>query len=286
MLDSFFNGENILPYGKHYFKYLTDLIVVKNEIKNACLLTYDETYYNTKAEDEINELKRFAKKNNLNIRFSRLNDNTSEKLKSENEIKIELYKVEFDFGAWAGQRYTVEANKNIFGYPSCCVQKLINYRHRFNYMTTRFDELCETTKKKSLPFYVNPFLLQSPYHIYSHRPCSLECTETLKQSIRNFNVIAKENIHFAKKIRYLNKKIFLFLYDHNYCLIFDGKVKNNHIIYKRIVMDNLPERLSFLREDCKKGDNIITKDDSFIIRKGKEIVKMMKNQKNRVFEFY
>ena len=282
VLRDFFAGKDILPYDKHYFKDLTEIILVKNGVKNVCLLAYEQKYF----DREYKELKEFAEENGLKLKIYHVrNEYTSKDISYENEIHIALYREEYEFGALDDKEYTTKNNPTILGYPDCCVEKMYN-DPVYDYMNSRFDELCDSTERTSLPYVTNPFMMRTPFHIIVHRPCSLECKETLKQGIRNIKIIMKENIYFARKLRYLNKKIFLFIYRDNLCLIFDGIFENGRICYKKVLHNGGDMELENIKEKFKKGDSFIMKDNIIIIEKNKTMIDKIHLYNYKLFNFY
>ncbi|TSA45275.1 hypothetical protein D4R51_02110 [bacterium] len=175
---------------------------------------------------------------------------------------------------------------NRFSYPSCCI-KSFNIRTHSYYFTNNIKKLL--IDQDTFDFRLNPFLINSPFHLYSHLPCSLHCEETLTYATKLLNITKRYNKTLYSHIVYFNKTFGLYLDICGMCLLFKGKLADGQINYKDFYPRKLYENRvrqskrdsiessNLFREICQalsEGNKFTLRDNKLIIKKNRKIVQI------------
>lgn len=211
----------------------------------------------------------------------------------------------------AKEAFEAEKNKNtrklgkLLGYPECCIDFYMNtvIKKKFPFPIYSF-----IGTKGKLYFYANnifnldtrlgskdreiisenpDFLIKIPqFYLIWHLPCSFNCKKSIKIGKEVLKALEDKVPVLAEKIVDALKRPFLFIDDFNW-IVFDGKVKENEIIYKNI----LPYKSLFPKEKIeliRKGDKIKVFDDEILIFKDENSIgKILKedNYKGVIMDF-
>jgi hypothetical protein len=175
---------------------------------------------------------------------------------------------------------------NRFSYPSCCI-KSFNIRTHSYYFTNNIKQLL--INNDTFDFRMNPFLMDYPFHLYNHLPCSLHCKKTLSYSKKLLNTIRRYNKTLYSHIVYFNKTFGLYLDICGMCLLFKGELADGQIHYKvfypsilyknRIKQsksDSIDSSILFQKicQALSEGNRFALKDNNLIIKKNKKTVKI------------
>jgi MoaA/NifB/PqqE/SkfB family radical SAM enzyme len=135
-------------------------------------------------------------------------------------------------------RAEMEENpSNRFSYPSCC-EKL--YKQR-KYLPYHFENNLRSyfLKNSIFDFRMNPFFHDTPFHLYLHLPCSLDCKRTLAFAKKLLDIIKIKNKILYSHIINFNKSPIFFT---DICcsgILLKGSMKGNKINYKSCYSDSL-----------------------------------------------
>jgi hypothetical protein len=173
---------------------------------------------------------------------------------------------------------------NRLSYPSCCV-KAFNIKTHSYYFTNNMKNLL--VDQNTFDFKMNPFLMNSPFHLFSHLPCSLHCKKTLNYAAKLLNIVKKYNKPLYAYIVYFNKTFGLYLDICGMCLLFKGKKVRDQIVYKDFYpkklyktrikqskQDSVDDPRTF-REICRslsRGNAFTLKGNKLIIKKDRKII--------------
>jgi hypothetical protein len=175
---------------------------------------------------------------------------------------------------------------NRFSYPSCCIKSFDIKTHSY-YFTNNIKQIL--VSQDTFDFRMNPFLMDYPFHLYNHLPCSLHCRRTLSYATKLLSIIKKYNKILYSHIIYFNKAFGLYLDICGMCLLFKGGIMDGQIVYKdfypRKLYENRidqSERESINSSDlfqkiCQalsEGNRFTLSDNKLIIRKNRKLVRI------------
>lgn len=176
---------------------------------------------------------------------------------------------------------------NRFSYPSCCIDAFLKKDGAF-YFENRNRDLSVGEKMDDFDFRMNPFLIASPFHLYSHLPCSLRCSKTLDYAKKLLDIIKCKNKQLYYDIIHFNRAPVLYIDICGTGILFKGIAKKQKIIYKSFYYDFFPQKNVIERsnnnipsdrilyhkliKELAKGDQIDICDSGLMIRKGTELV--------------
>lgn len=294
-----FDSEKIKQFnGSNFVDSSPDLIAVKYGIKKVTRIPCNNL-------NEFWELKKGLERNLLKVvcsdekLFGKLNmyiskfENLAEKAK-EIDPSFKIINHNKNFEDILDDVYQFG---ELLSYPQCCIKKYIENVSK-NVKVSK-DSLKVSIK---INFLFNNILNGVSNHYLSfHFPCSFDCEKTLDYQRKIFNKIEEVSPHFAKEIKqYLQNPYLIFLdpsfdnmfvsWDNRKGFIFDGFVKNNSLIYSRVVYfktiypdcktDEVNKKFRLLIEKIKEGNKIIFGIDKFQIYKNKIFLHEFENKEN------
>jgi hypothetical protein len=125
-----------------------------------------------------------------------------------------------------------DKQKRLLSIPDCCFAE---FRARDPaHSDDWFRDLSSPVKTaNTAPFLLNPFTRASPFHLFKHRPCSLNCGKTFDYAARLLRHIKHDDPVFYTGIRMFLKVPVLLL--DKYAVAFEGGIKRGKVSYKRII---------------------------------------------------
>jgi len=244
-------------------KNIPELIAVKFGLKDATSI-------------DISHHCEFKKKYDIALNFCQKAGLRINYYEAAGEYKLIISKKKFELQK--GEEIRDQNKNNWFSYPKCCIEKYRNEGQR-NYLINGLKKFFE--KKEIFNFKMNPFLANTPFHLFVHQPCSLECEKTLKYSQQLLNIIKQKNNELYNYIVLLNKTPAFYTDILGIGILFQGKKELNKIFYKNFYFEkqgsiaqskyNTKEDLSYLKEimqSIQQGDNLILKNNKLTIKKG------------------
>jgi hypothetical protein len=264
-------------YGQYYKKFgviadiLPELMAVKFGLKKALTFT-------VKTRKEFNKhypsIKNICAKSELWVDYV-----PSKRNRQDYDILISKSKL----GVISDDKDQNKGNR--FSYPPCCI-KSFNIKTHSYYFTNNMKNLL--LNQDAFDFRMNPFLMDYPFHLYSHLPCSLHCKKTLSYSKKLLNIIRRYNKILYSHIVFFNKTFGLYLDICGMCLLFKGEIVDSQIRYKEFFPKSLYEsRIKQSKRDsiessdlfqkiCQalsEGNRFMLKDNKLIIKKNRKIVR-------------
>jgi hypothetical protein len=178
-----------------------------------------------------------------------------------------------------------ENGGNRFSYPSCCVKAFDKSTHSY-YFTNNIKKML--VGQDTFDFRMNPFLINYPFHLYTHLPCSLNCKKTLNYAAKSLDIMKEHNKLLYAHTVFFSKAIGLYLDICGMCLLFKGELADGQVNYGDFYPNKLYEnRISQSGYDLEKkpilfneiiqalsqGDNFTLKNNKLIIRKGPDAIR-------------
>jgi hypothetical protein len=149
----------------------------------------------------------------------------------------------------------------LFGYPACCIdaftgsgkdKELLDDSHVFP-LVNRIRGLI--SRSDSFAFPMNIFLRTSPFNLYKHLPCSLDCDQTLDYARQVLRIVGDANPELHDHIVRFSRTTALYTDICASAILFEGRRVNNRIDYNDFFYEYEPSgaldmSLYNLPEDC------------------------------------
>lgn len=180
-----------------------------------------------------------------------------------------------------------ENEDNRFSYPSCCIKAFSKKIEHPNYFNDDARELLKN--EDTFDFRINPFTINSPFHLISHLPCSLRCKKTINYSSNLLNAIKKQNKLWYSQVLYFNKVYVLYLDMCGIGILLKGRLSAGQIRYKdfyprRLYEKRIDKSIHYSAERYKmfqgvlrslsKGNSIMLKGDRLTIKNNGRVVRV------------
>lgn len=182
-------SEELSFFKKKYsflLRYMPEIIAVKTGLKTAMTIEVHDSDFTT-----------FFEKTKDILSGSRLHFNHYPR-KSNHNILVS------NKGLLAPFVFEKQNKGNRFSYPRCCIRNF-SKMHAHNYHLINSLRHILSDDKHHYNFRMNPFLIRSPFHLYVHIPCSLDCRKTLDYAARLLEKIRKKDISLYSAIVKFNK---------------------------------------------------------------------------------
>jgi len=184
---------------------------------------------------------------------------------------------------------TARAAGQWFSYPACCVAAYTSQgpRQTGDDFVNRMTELVRQAPS-ILDFRLNPFLRTSPFHLYKHFPCSLDCQATAEkgEEIRLLLARTQPELH-AGLLRYGASPV-LFLDVCGKGISLDGgRVDGNRVTYRQAFVDGDPtaqlhrsqrdsepwvERFREVLASVSTGDELQLRERELVVRRDGQVL--------------
>ena len=183
---------------------------------------------------------------------------------------------------------------NWFSYPKCCIKNYSKHGGGYYFVNCVRDLFM---KKSVFDFRMNPFLVATPFHLFVHLPCSLECKKTFDYTKKLLGIIKQKNNRLYKDIVRLNRAPVFYTDILGRGILFEGKIKSNKINYKNFYFDKsgLKEQSKYNKEGdilllssifgaLSQGDSLVLEDGVLSIKKGDSLIKSFENSKHLLWK--
>ena len=281
--------------------YNTELVCTLKWVKNVSRFIADK-------KEHLIFLERWCKKNNLEIYYRLL---TSEEKKNNMNNKINYIVYICKDLKWKNIIIEYEQGKRdytmweILWYPKCCSDfwqdNNLQYKITFDFVFNKYLDWWKLLN--------NPFFNFTAYSFTFFFPCKLSCTNALKKYTMYASVIEKDNKDFYNYVTYLFwLPIFIYVpntnvlttnlhFDEIFRVHFVWKLfKNKLLVYKDFFIvsysfldQKRDERYTLecldILDKLLYGDNIIKKDNLFIIRKWTKVIKKIDWHNKKFIQF-
>jgi|GEM_PF-3033997 len=193
------------------------------------------------------------------------------------------------------ERIAIVKNENFenrFTYPACCISSFLEdhseKRYTPYYGENKTRDLFIKNRQSVFDFKTNPFLRDTPFHLYIHLPCSLGCLNTLEYTNKLLNLIKIKNKKLYCDTIYFNRAPVFYTDICSRGVLFNGTVINRKIIYKNfyysfspnkhqieMMSHNLPgDRLLYIKllKKISRGDQLELCGSKLVIKKNGKVV--------------
>ena len=190
-------------------KFLPELFAVNFDLKKSLSLNFsDEKEYS----ENMTQVLAFSKKSKLFLKEFIAKDS------KEHKVLLSKERIDYD-------ESIIEQNqKNIFSYPDCCMRNMYEKLAPISdIQITGKRYLVKNVQEDSFDFVMNPFLDLTPFHLYSHQPCSLDCKNTKDYSKELLKIIEKYNKDYHDDLVCFLKNPVFYTDILGQAIIFEGK---------------------------------------------------------------
>lgn len=269
--------ETIQKYEQKYSCLATtipELIALKTDLKKSILITLHD---DEDVDDKYRKIRKFCKDTELVLKtYFR-----------EDELKLSISKQDLKIP----EQEEEQNIDNRFSYPECCIKKYTNRKEKGHAILWLRETILKETNE-NIDFRMNPFLTNTPFHLYIHTPCSLRCEKTLSYAKNLLRIIKNKNFRLYEDIMRFSKGPVFYTDICMTPILFEGSYEKGEIRYKNIYYppswnknlklfnNNTQEDIILLETimtKLKKGDKMQVQDNNIIIKKEyKEILKIKK----------
>ncbi len=164
-------------------------------------------------------------------------------------------------------------------YPECCIEKFVTHKEWTHPLINNVRDLL--TKSESFSFVMNPFLRTSPFHLYKHFPCGLDCEKSILFTKELLEVIKQENPGLHGDIVRFNQAPALFLDICGIGIMFLGEIKDGRLTYSNLYYDYDPSSIFQLSSVNHTSDKKLFSD---VIEAGASADELILDDKRLTFQ--
>jgi len=155
-------------------------------------------------------------------------------------------------------------------YPPCCIEKFATHKEWTHPLINNVRDLIENAE--SFSFIMNPFLRTSPFHLYKHFPCRLDCPESIHFGEKLLEVIERENPGLHRDILRFNQAPALFTDICGIGIMFSGEIKDTRLRYHDHYTDYDPSSIFQLSSVNRPAEKKLFVDLTDAISRADELV--------------
>jgi hypothetical protein len=235
--------------------YVPELIAMKNDLRTAIQMTLP---MEDKFRDKLSLLEEFCRKVGFFLDHYEINQENKILIANKNlsDVDWEDKALEYQMG-------------ELCAYPGCCIENFATHKEWTHPLINNIRDL--VAQAESFPFSMNPFLRTSPFHLYKHFPCSLQCGQSINYCSDLLEVIGDENRELYDDIVRFNLGPAFYTDICGIGIMFRGEIADGVISYNEYYCDYEPSSIFQLSCINQPGDLELFNELISAISRGSQI---------------